>query len=62
MASANIIIASEKGSLGLREVDIGLLGGCRHEQDMTAQISKTEDAMEARPACAEKRAPVFRGR
>ena len=29
-ASADILIASEKASLGLPEVDVGLLGGCRH--------------------------------
>ena len=141
-ASSDILIASEKASLGLPEVDVGLLGGCRHamrlfshsrlrrmmltgmrvtgaelyrlgivesctapeelmaaaleiatviaakspvstrmgkhtlnviedmslrdgyryEQDMTAQISKTEDAREAQRAFAEKRAPVFTGR
>lgn len=30
VASADILIASEKASLGLPEVDVGLLGGCRH--------------------------------
>jgi enoyl-CoA hydratase len=141
-ASSDILIASEKASLGLPEVDVGLLGGCRHamrlfshsrlrrmmltgmrvsgaelyrlgvveacvapdelmptaleiaatiaskspvstrmgkhtlnviedmslrdgyryEQDMTAQIAKTDDAKEAQRAFAEKRAPVFTGR
>ena len=141
-ASSDILIASERASLGLPEVDVGLLGGCRHamrlfshsrlrrmmltglrvpgaelyrlgiveactapedlmptalemaaviaskspvstrmgkhtlnviedmslrdgyryEQDMTAQIAKTEDAREAQRAFAEKRAPVFVGR
>jgi enoyl-CoA hydratase len=141
-ASSDILIASEKASLGLPEVDVGLLGGCRHamrlfshsrlrrmaltglrvpaaelyrlgiieacvapeelmpaameiarsiaskspvstrmgkhtlnviedmslrdgyryEQDMTAQIAKTDDAKEAQRAFAEKRPPVFTGR
>ena len=29
-ASSDILIASEKASVGLPEVDVGLLGGCRH--------------------------------
>ena len=140
-ASSDILIASETATLGLPEVDVGLLGGCRHamrlfshsrlrrmmltgmrvpgaelyrlgiveacvapadlmpaareiaatiaskspvytrmgkhtlnviedmslrdgyryEQDMTAQIAKTDDAKEAQRAFAEKRAPVFTG-
>jgi enoyl-CoA hydratase len=142
VASSDIIVASEKGSLGMPEVDVGLLGGCRHamrlfshsrlrrmaltgmrvdaaemlrlgiieactspeelmptaleiartiaskspistrmikhtlnviedmslrdgyryEQDMTAQIGKTDDAREAQTAFREKRSPVFTGR
>lgn len=142
VASSDILVASDKASLGLPEVDVGLLGGCRHamrlfshsrlrrmaltgmrvggaelyrlgvveacvaaeelmplaleiataiaskspistrmgkhtlnviedmslrdgyryEQDMTAQIAKTDDAKEAQRAFAEKRAPVFTGR
>lgn len=142
VASSDIIVVSENASLGLPEVDVGLLGGCRHamrlfshsrlrrmaltglrvkgdelarlgivemctrpedlmdsamdiaqniaskspvstrmgkhtlnviedmslrdgyryEQDMTAQIGKTEDAREAQRAFAEKRAPSFTGR
>lgn len=141
-ASSDILIASEKAFLGLPEVDVGLLGGCRHamrlfshsrlrrmmltgyrvsgeelhrlgiveacttaeglmpaaldlaatiaskspvstrmgkhtlnviedmslrdgyryEQDMTAIIAKTADAMEAQSAFREKRAAVFIGR
>jgi enoyl-CoA hydratase len=30
VASADIIVASEKATLGLPEVDVGLLGGCGH--------------------------------
>jgi len=30
VASSDILIASEKTTLGLPEVDVGLLGGCRH--------------------------------
>ncbi|NUO72896.1 MAG: enoyl-CoA hydratase, partial [Frateuria sp.] len=42
--------------------DMSLRDGYRYEQDMTAQIAKTEDAKEAQRAFAEKRAPVFTGR
>ena len=142
VASSDIIIASEKASLGMPEVDVGLLGGCRHamrlfglsrlrrmaltgyrvpgaelyrlgiveactapedlmrvtmemandiaskspvstrmikrtlnviedmslrdgyryEQDMTADIGKTDDAKEAQLAFKEKRPAVFTGR
>jgi enoyl-CoA hydratase len=42
--------------------DMSLRDGYRYEQDMTAQIAKTDDAKEAQRAFAEKRPPVFTGR
>lgn len=32
VASADVVIASEKATIGLPEIDVGLLGGCRHAQ------------------------------
>ncbi|MBT9487747.1 MAG: enoyl-CoA hydratase/isomerase family protein [Rubrivivax sp.] len=42
--------------------DMSLRDGYRYEQDMTAQIGKTDDAKEAQAAFREKRPPVFTGR
>jgi len=42
--------------------DMTLRDGYRYEQDMTASISKTDDAREAQAAFREKRAAVFSGR
>lgn len=42
--------------------DMSLRDGYRYEQDMTAQIAKTEDAKEAQRAFVEKRPAVFTGR
>ncbi len=40
--------------------DMSLRDGYRYEQDMTAQIGKTDDAKEAQRAFAEKRAGFHR--
>jgi enoyl-CoA hydratase len=42
--------------------DMSLRDGYRYEQDMTAIISKTEDAREAQLSFREKRKPIFSGR
>jgi len=42
--------------------DMTLRDGYRYEQDMTAQIAKTDDAKEAQAAFREKRTPNFTGR
>ena len=56
-----ISIRMGKHTLNVIE-DMSLRDGYRYEQDMTAQIAKTDDAKEAQRAFAEKRAPVFTGR
>jgi enoyl-CoA hydratase len=53
VASADILVASEKASLGLPEVDVGLLGGCRHAMRLFGH-SRLPTAMEIATAIASK--------
>jgi enoyl-CoA hydratase/carnithine racemase len=54
-------IRMAKANLNLIE-SMDLKNGYRFEQTQTALLQKTEDAIEAKKAFAEKRAPVFKGR
>ena len=60
-AKSPISTSMGKHTLNVIE-DMSLRDGYRYEQDMTAIISKTEDAKEAQLAFREKRLPVFQGR
>ena len=60
-AKSPISTSMGKRTLNVIE-DMSLRDGYRYEQDMTAVISKTEDAKEAQLAFREKRLPVFQGR
>lgn len=56
-------LASQLAKQTLNTIEsMSLRDGYRYEQDMTAQIAKTDDAKEAQLAFREKRAPVFRGK
>ena len=56
-------IAMKLAKHGLNTIEeMSLRDGYRFEQEMTAQLSATEDSREAMRAFMEKRKPVFRGR
>jgi enoyl-CoA hydratase/carnithine racemase len=60
-AKSPLAVSLAKQTLNAIE-DMTLRDGYRYEQDMTAAISRTEDAREAQLAFAEKRKPKFVGR
>lgn len=60
-AKSPIAMKMAKGSLNAIE-EMSLRDGYRYEQNLTGELSKTEDSKEAMRAFAEKREPVFKGR
>jgi enoyl-CoA hydratase len=60
-AKSPIALAYAKEAISMVE-NLSLRDGYRWEQNNTTRLSKTEDALEARTAVMEKRAPVFKGR
>ena len=60
-AKSPVAMKMAKGSLNAIE-EMSLRDGYRYEQNLTGELSKTEDSKEAMRAFAEKREPVFKGR
>ena len=60
-AKSPIAVALAKEAL-VTVPSMSLRDGYRFEQSNTVRLSKTEDAVEARTAVLEKRAPIFKGR
>lgn len=60
-AKSPVAVAYAKEGISMLE-SLTLRDGYRWEQNNTTKLSKTEDALEARTAVMEKRAPVFKGR
>jgi enoyl-CoA hydratase len=60
-AKSPIAVGYAKEGISMLE-NLSLRDGYRWEQNNTTRLGKTEDAVEARTAVLEKRAPVFKGR